>query len=125
MERLISVLGLLSFIGIAYGFSVNRKAVRWQPVVWGVALQIIFALLILRTTFGYAIFKFFGDVVSQFLNFSDAGAKFVFGDNFEEHFLAFKVLPTIIFFSSVITILYHYGILQRVVQWVAWLMMKT
>ncbi|GET43144.1 Na+-dependent nucleoside transporter [Microseira wollei NIES-4236] len=125
MDRFISALGLLCFLGISYAFSVNRKAVRWQPVLWGVALQIILALLILRTAFGYAIFKFLGDLVSQFLNFSDAGAKFVFGDNFEEHFLAFKVLPTIIFFSSFITILYHYGILQRVVEWVAWLMMKT
>jgi CNT family concentrative nucleoside transporter len=94
-------------------------------VLWGIALQLIFALLILKTTAGFAVFKFLGDVVSQFLNFSDAGAKFVFGDNFEEHFVAFKVLPTIIFFSSFITVLYHYGILQQVVKGVAWLMMKT
>ncbi len=94
-------------------------------MLWGIALQLIFALLILKTTAGFAVFKFLGDVVSQFLNFSDAGAKFVFGDNFEEHFVAFKVLPTIIFFSSFITVLYHYGILQQVVKGVAWLMMKT
>ena len=125
MERLISALGLVVFVGLAYAFSVNRRAIRWQPVLWGIALQLIFALLILRTAPGFAVFSFLGDVVGQFLNFSDAGASFVFGEKFEENFFAFKVLPTIIFFSSFITLLYHYGILQRVVQGVAWVMLKT
>jgi len=125
MERLISVFGLAVFVGLSYAFSVDRRAVKWSPVLWGIALQLIFAILILKTAPGLAVFKFLGDVVTQFLNFSDAGAKFIFGDNFAEHFLAFKVLPTIIFVSSFITILYHYGILQRVVQAVAWLMIKT
>jgi CNT family concentrative nucleoside transporter len=125
MERLISALGLVIFIGVAYAFSVNRRAVRWQPVLWGIALQLIFALFILKTTLGFAIFNFLGEGVNKFLDFSDAGAKFVFGDNFEEHFFAFKVLPTIIFFSSFISLLYHYGILQQVVKGVAWVMVKT
>ena len=125
MERLISVFGLAVFVGLSYAFSVERRAVKWSPVLWGIALQLIFAILILKTAPGLAVFKFLGDMVTQFLNFSDAGAKFIFGDNFAEHFIAFKVLPTIIFVSSFITILYHYGILQRVVQAVAWLMIKT
>jgi CNT family concentrative nucleoside transporter len=125
MERLISVFGLAVFVGLSYAFSVDRRAVKWSPVLWGIALQLIFAILILKTAPGLAVFKFLGDMVTQFLNFSDAGAKFIFGDNFAEHFIAFKVLPTIIFVSSFITILYHYGILQRVVQVVAWLMIKT
>ncbi|MGE5658001.1 MAG: NupC/NupG family nucleoside CNT transporter [Actinomycetota bacterium] len=125
MERIISLLGLLVFVGLSYAFSVNRRAVRWEPVLWGIALQIIFAVLILKTQPGLAAFKLLGDVITQFLNFSDAGAKFVFGEKFAEHFVAFKVLPTIIFFSSFITLLYHYGILQRVVQGIAWVMLKT
>ncbi|WP_445245480.1 NupC/NupG family nucleoside CNT transporter [Microcoleus sp. OTE_8_concoct_300] len=125
MERLISLFGLAVFVGLSYAFSVNRRAVKWSPVLWGIALQLIFAILILKTAPGLAVFKFLGDMVTQFLNFSDAGAKFVFGDTFAEHFIAFKVLPTIIFVSSFITILYYYGILQRVVQAVAWLMIKT
>jgi len=125
MERLISVFGLVVFVGLSYAFSVDRRAVKWSPVLWGIALQLIFAILILKTAPGLAFFKFLGDMVTQFLNFSDAGAKFIFGDNFAEHFIAFKVLPTIIFVSSFITILYYYGILQRVVQAVAWLMIKT
>lgn len=125
MERLISVLGLVVFVGLSYAFSCDRRAVKWPPVLWGIALQLIFAILILKTTLGLAVFKFLGDLVAQLLNFSDVGAKFVFGDNFADHFIAFKVLPTIIFFSSFIALLYHYGILQRVVQAVAWGMMKT
>ena len=125
MNRLISILGIFVFVGISYALSVNRRAIRWVPVVWGIALQLIFGVLILKTQPGFAVFKFLGDVVNQFLNYSDAGAKFVFGDSFEQHYIAFKVLPTIVFFSSFITILYHYGILQRIVQVIATVMIKT
>ncbi len=109
MERLIGLLGLGVFIGFSYLGSVNRQAVRWRPVLWGFALQILFALIILRTAVGLAVFQWLGSVVSAFLDFSDAGASFVFGENFEEFFFAFKVLPTIIFFSAFISVLYHYG----------------
>lgn len=125
MERAISLFGLIVFIGISYAFSVNRQAIRWHPVLWGIALQLIFAILILKTAPGLAVFQFLGNCVTQFLNYSDQGAKFLFGESFEEHFIAFKVLPTIIFFSSFINILYHYGILQKVVEGVAWIMRKT
>ncbi|MBW4562550.1 MAG: NupC/NupG family nucleoside CNT transporter [Mojavia pulchra JT2-VF2] len=125
MERAISALGILVFIGISYALSVNRSAVRWRTVAWGLGLEFIFALLILKTPGGLIIFKSLGDVVSNFLAFSDVGAKFVFGENFKDHFFAFQVLPTIIFFSAFISVLYYYGILQRVVNGLAWVMMKT
>jgi CNT family concentrative nucleoside transporter len=125
MERGISLLGLFVFVGISYLCSVNRQAVRWHPVLWGIGLQFILAVLILKTQPGFAVFEFLGKAVSQFLNFSDQGAKFVFGEDFQDHFIAFKVLPTIIFFSSFISILYHYRILQKVVESVAWVMMRT
>lgn len=125
MERLIALLGLGFFIGISYLFSVNRKAVNWQTVLWGIALQLILAIFIIRTTIGFEIFKYLGDVMENFLNFSDAGSKFVFGDNFQEHFFAFKVLPIIIFFCSFVSILYHYGIVQKAVYAIAWIMFKT
>lgn len=125
MERLISALGLAVFIGLSYAFSINRRAVLWRSVLWGLGLEFFFALLILKIPGGLAVFKFLGDVVSRFLEFSDVGAKFVFGEKFAENFFAFKVLPTIIFFSAFISVLYHYGILQRVVKTLAWVMMKT
>ncbi|MEH2065589.1 MAG: NupC/NupG family nucleoside CNT transporter [Nostoc sp.] len=125
MERAISALGILVFIGISYAFSVNRRAVRWRIVAWGLGLEFVFALVILKTPWGLNVFKSLGDIVSQFLAFSDVGAKFVFGENFKDHFFAFEVLPTIIFFSAFISVLYYYGILQRVVNVMAWVMMKT
>lgn len=125
MERAISLLGLAVFVGLSYAFSANRRAVRWPPVLWGIALQLFLAVLIIRTDAGFRAFKFLGDVMTVFLNFSDEGAKFIFGENFSEHFIAFKVLPTIIFFSAFITVMYHYGILQLAVRGVAWVMLKT
>jgi len=125
MERAVSALGLVTFLSIAYLLSANRKAVRWRPVLWGVALQLVFATLILKTPAGFVVFSWLGRLVRRFLDFTEAGSLMVFGEGFAEHLFAFKVLPTIIFFSSFITVLYYFGILQRVVQGVAWLMMKT
>ncbi|MEH2209422.1 NupC/NupG family nucleoside CNT transporter [Nostoc sp.] len=125
MERAISALGILVFLSISYAFSVNRRAVRWRIVAWGLGLEFVFALVILKTAWGLTVFKSLGDIVGQFLAFSDVGAKFVFGENFKDHFFAFQVLPTIIFFSAFISVLYYYGILQRVVNVMAWVMMKT
>ncbi len=127
MERLISLLGLGVFVGLSYAFSVHRQAVRWRLVAIGIGLQFIFGILILKFPLGLRIFQALGDGVSQFLSFSDQGANFVFGEDLLKTYFvfAFKVLPTVIFFSSFITILYHYGILQRIVQAIAKLMQRT
>lgn len=123
--RLVSLFGLGVFVGIGYLCSANRRLIPWQTVLWGIALQLIFGVLILKTSLGLNLFQFLGSIVEQFLNFSDSGARLVFGDNFAEHFIAFKILPTIIFFSAVISLLYHYQILPRLVAVMGWLMMKT
>ncbi len=120
---MIAILGLFVMLGIAWALSTNRKAIRWRTVVAGTALQFLFAVLILKTSGGQFVFLKASEVVTAFLNFTDAGASFIFGDVFEEHYFAFKVLPTIIFFSSFITILYHLGIIQWVVKGFARVMM--
>jgi CNT family concentrative nucleoside transporter len=125
MEQILSVLGLFSMIGIAWLLSVDRKAVRWRPVIVGTALQIVFALVILRTTPGRVAFDAIGAGITRFLDFTDAGAAFVFGEKFKDFYFAFKVLPTIIFFSSFIAVLYYFGILQWVVGIFARLMVKS
>ncbi|MFM7405725.1 MAG: NupC/NupG family nucleoside CNT transporter [Cuspidothrix sp.] len=125
MERAISILGICIFIAISYAISVNRKAIKWGTVAWGLGLEFILALVILKTSWGLNLFKSLGNIVGNFLAFSDVGAKFVFGENFKDHLFAFQILPTIIFFSSFISILYHYRILQKVVNSLAWVMMKT
>jgi CNT family concentrative nucleoside transporter len=125
MGRLIAALGFVVFLALAWGLSTNRKAVRWRAVAWGLGLQVLLALFVLKTPLGFALFSFAGRLVRKFLDFSDAGASFVFGAAFTQHFFAFKVLPTIIFVSSVMTLLYYFGILQRVVEGIAWVMMKS
>ena len=125
MERAISLLGLLSFIAISYACSNNRRAINWTTVTWGIGLQFLLALFILKTPLGLTLFQWLGSCAEQFLNYADAGAAFVFGDNFRDHFFAFKVIPTIIFFSSCISLLYHYNILPRVIQALAWVMQRT
>ncbi|XP_048577819.1 solute carrier family 28 member 3 isoform X2 [Nematostella vectensis] len=125
-RKLISLLGMLIFIAISYLSSANRKKIKWRPVLWGLALQFAFALIILRTSHGYEAFKFLGDKVTAFLEFTNVGSAFVFGeDTYQNHMLAFKVLPVIIFFSSVISVLYHLGIMPLVISKIAWLMQIT
>lgn len=125
MERAISLLGIGVFIAISYGLSVNRKAIRWRTIAWGLGLEFLIAIFVLKTPWGLGIFKALGEAVTQFLGFAEVGAKFVFGDNFKDHFFAFQILPTIIFFSAFISVLYHYRVLQFVVNGLAWVMMKT
>jgi CNT family concentrative nucleoside transporter len=124
MERIISVLGLFSMMAIAWLLSNNRRAIRWRPVLVGTALQVVFAILILRTDVGRRVFDVVGQGVTKFLDFTDAGASFVFGEKFKDFYFAFKVLPTIIFFSSFITVLYYLGILQKIVSVFARMMVR-
>ena len=120
---MIALVGLVVMLGIAWALSTNRRAIRWRTVVTGTALQFAFALLILKTAWGQAAFAGATDAVTAFLDYTDAGASFIFGEGFEEHYFAFKVLPTIVFFSSFITILYYLGLIQWVVKGFAKVMM--
>ena len=127
MGRLTGIFGLLSMVGLAYLFSTNRKAIRARTVAWGLALQIIFAFLVLRVEFGRRVFAWLGDVITRFLGYSYAGSTFLFGDlgkPGQPVYIAFKVLPTIIFVAAFFAILYHYGIMQFIIRQMARVMMK-
>jgi len=134
--RLVSLLGLVVFIAVAWAFSYNRKLFPWRTVLWGLGLQFIFALLILKTSGGAALFDFTGRAVSKLIQFSNDGCQFVFGPLandasmkrvFPESSLVFAVLVTgtIIIVSSLSSLFYHWGILQKVVHAVAWVMRKV
>jgi concentrative nucleoside transporter, CNT family len=127
LGRLTGIFGLLSMVGLAYLFSTNRKAIRARTVAWGLALQIIFAFLVLRVEFGRRVFAWLGDVITRFLGYSYAGSTFLFGDlgkPGQPVYIAFKVLPTIIFVAAFFAILYHYGIMQFIIRQMARVMMK-
>ena len=119
------LIGLLVIPGLAWLLSTNRFAVRWRTVATGIAIQFVLALLILKTAPGEAFFAAATDVVTTFLTFADEGSRFVFGQGFEHVPFAFRVLPTIIFFSSVVAVLYHLGVIQRVVKVFAVVMTKV
>jgi CNT family concentrative nucleoside transporter len=122
MERLLPLVGMLAIMGIAFGLSTNRKAVRLKTVAWGLGLQLALALFVLRTDVGQRLFAFVGDLIKQLLEFSFKGSEMVFGGlgikgggSFGFIF-AFQVLPTIIFIAALFAILYHLGVMQVVVK---------
>ena len=119
MERLISILGLATMMAIAWSISKDRKNMNFRLIGSGIGLQFVFALLILKTSPGQVFFEGARFFVAKVISFSDAGASFLFGDGFREHFFAFSVLPTIIFVSCVMAVLFHLGIMQYVVKGLA------
>lgn len=125
MEHVISFLGLLSLLGLAYGMSENRRRIDFRLVGMGLGLQFAIGILMLWTAPGRAFFLGANDFVLHIIQFSNAGAQMVFGEKYAEHFFAFSVLPSIIFLSSLMAVLFHLGVMQRVVQAFAWVMRKT
>ena len=125
-QRLISLFGLFAMVGIAWLFSKHRDRVPWRVIAWGIGLQVSFGVLVMKTDLGLRLFSILNDVVLALLGFTAEGTEFIFGDFASEKFtIAINVLPTLIFFSSLMTILYHLGIMQRLVGVFAWIMRRT
>jgi len=117
---MIGLLGLVILYGIAFAFSNNRSAISLRLVAWGMGLQLFFAILILKTDYGAAIFGAMGDGVEWLLVFADQGSLFVFGEAADPAgslgmVFAFRVLPIVIFISSLFSVLYYMGVMQRLV----------
>jgi CNT family concentrative nucleoside transporter len=137
MERYTGLIGIVLIFGIAFAMSNNRKAINYRVVLSGLGIQLLLALFILKTSIGKEIFGFLATVVKKILSFSDQGAEFVFGvvankDSQLTKVLGsqygfiffFRVIPTIIFVAVIISILYHLGIMQRIVKAFAWVVYK-
>ncbi len=149
-QRARSLLGLLVLGLIAWASSVDRRRIPWRVVAWGASLQLLFAFFILKTPVGLALFEGANTVVAGLLGHAVEGARFVFGNLVDNNvpvgtgepgngdfvpipgrvagtasFLAFSVLPTIIFFASFMTVLYHLGVMGFVVRGMAWAMQRT
>ncbi|OHB58616.1 MAG: hypothetical protein A2Y12_08350 [Planctomycetes bacterium GWF2_42_9] len=122
MQRLISVAGLFVMVLLAWLLSTNKKKMNWRLIVSGIILQFVFAVITLCTSIGHNVFDKVGSVITNLIAFSAKGSEFVFGPAFREHFFAFSVLPTIIFVSSLMTVLFHLGILQKLVEIMAKIM---
>ncbi|XP_007528457.2 solute carrier family 28 member 3 [Erinaceus europaeus] len=124
-QQLISFGGLIMYMTLLFLFSKYPTKVYWRPVFWGIGLQFLFGLLILRTEPGFLAFEWLGKQVQTFLEFTNAGASFVFGEKYTDHFFAFKVLPIVVFFSTVMSMLYYLGLMQWVIRKVGWVMLVT
>ena len=125
------VLGMLVLLLIAYLFSSNRKAINWKTVGIGLAIQLSLAVGILKVPFIRTIFTVLGKLFNEILNFTVAGSQFLLGNlmNIDNpnigYVFAFQILPTIIFFSALTSVLFYLGIIQKIVKGLAWLLTKS
>ncbi|MBS4013693.1 MAG: Na+ dependent nucleoside transporter [Bacteroidetes bacterium] len=123
------VIGLFVLVFLAWVFSANRKAVNWGVVAKGLFIQIVLAVLILKVPFVQQLFEYVSKVFLLVLNFSREGAEFLLGGMMDVNsygfIFAFQVLPTIIFFSALTSVLFYLGIIQKIVYVLAWLMVKA
>ena len=132
MGSLLGILGLFTLLTIALLLSENRSAINIKTVLYGLIFQLIFALFILKTPFGAPIFSFLDKSINILIGFSSSGSDFLFksyidGVGFHPGLInfAFSTLPTIIFFSSLVAVLYHFGILQAIIKFIARRMQLT
>lgn len=124
------IIGVVFILLVCYLLSANKRRINWQLVLTGLGLQIIFALGVLKIPAVASVFDWISNKVVAFLEVSEAGAAFVFGDLISDttslgYIFAFQVLPTIVFFSAFTSLLYYLGVLQKIVYLFAWVMSKT
>jgi concentrative nucleoside transporter, CNT family len=144
VPKLQPLVGLIVIMAVAYALSTNRRAIDRKTVAWGLTLQVIFALLVLKTALGQAVFQRLGAVINRLLNFAFVGSSFVFGPLGDKEVwprimttvlgaegarygvvFAFQVLPTIIFIAALFAILYYFGVMQVVVRLFAVMMRRV
>ena len=130
MGRFTGFLGLLTMMGLAYAFSTNRRAIRVKTIAWGLGLQFLLGIFVLRIGAGQWLFSRAGYWAKHLLDFSYYGSAFVFGELGQQHsslglIFAFQVLPTIIFIAAFFAVLYHLGIMQLIIRAGAWIMTKV
>ncbi len=136
MERFTGLIGVVLIFSIAFLMSNNRKAINYRLVISGLAIQVALAIFILKIPLGKTIFAWLGDAITKILNFSQAGASFVFGPlvntanmskafgNGNEFIFFFNIIPTIIFVAVLVSVAYYLGIMQRLVKLIAYLVYK-
>lgn len=129
MGRFTGILGILTVLTVAFIFSTNRRAIRIKTVAWGLGLQFVFAIFVLKINAGRIAFQKAGDAVTKLLGYAYAGSHFVFGDlakpGSQLGYFAFGVLPTVIFIAAFFAVLYHFGIMQIIIRIFAWVMTRV
>ena len=111
MEKLISLFGLVLMCVLAWAISVDRKRMNVRLIITGVLLQLVFGIIVLKTGPGRWFFDQARIAIEAVISFSEQGSEMLFGKNFRDHFFAFSVLPTIIFFSSLMSIFFYFVVI--------------
>ncbi|NRB71164.1 MAG: NupC/NupG family nucleoside CNT transporter [Xanthomonadales bacterium] len=124
-DHLRAPLAIIVILFLGWLLSSNRRAIVWRSVGWGLALQVILAVLVLKTGPGQAAMNLANRVITALVETAEVGAEFVFGENYAEHWVAFAVPSTIIFFSALMAVLYHLGVLQWVVRLMALVVVRV
>ncbi|XP_006152908.1 sodium/nucleoside cotransporter 1 [Tupaia chinensis] len=124
-EQLVSFVGICMFLLLLFACSKHRSAVSWRAVFWGLGMQFALGLFVIRTEPGFVAFQWLGNQIQVFLSYTKAGSSFVFGEALVRDVFAFQVLPIIVFFSCVMSVLYYAGLMQWVILKIAWLMQIT
>jgi CNT family concentrative nucleoside transporter len=122
------MLGLFTILGLAYIMSSNKKRIAWRTVLGGLGIQLIIAILVLKVSEVQVTIEFIGKVFIKILNFTEVGSVFLFGQLINQDAMgfmfAFQILPTIVFFSALSSVLYYFGVIQIVVKGFAWVMTR-
>ncbi|KAM5291183.1 sodium/nucleoside cotransporter 1 isoform 2-T2 [Glossophaga mutica] len=124
-EQLVSFAGICVFVSILFACSKHHRKVSWRAVSWGLGLQFVLGILVIRTEPGFIAFQWLGQQIQIFLSYTEAGSSFVFGRDLVKGVFAFQVLPIIVFFSCIMSVLYYVGLMQWVILKIAWLMQVT
>ena len=137
MDRFFGLIGIITILGIAFLMSNNKKNINWHTIISGFVLQVLLALFVLKTALGKYIFEQIGNCINKLLEFSNFGGDFVFGaltktnlmhnklfGTYGDYLFALKLIPTIILVAVLVSIAYHYGIMQRLVSFIAKIVYK-
>ncbi|XP_061451849.1 sodium/nucleoside cotransporter 2-like [Rhineura floridana] len=124
-EQLVSLAGFSALVLTLFACSKHHGAVSWRAVFWGLGLQFVLGIFIIRTEPGFQAFQWLGDQIQTFLNYTTAGSSFVFGNALIKEAFAFQALPIIVFFSCVMSILYYLGVMQFIILKLSWLLQIT
>lgn len=126
--QFIGLFGIVALLALAWAFSEHRRRLQWQTVLVGLGLQLGLAIFVLWVPFGRTVFETLGAGFVKLVGFTQVGSQFIFGDlaRADEFgfIIAFQVLPTIIFFASLMACLYHLGLMQKLVEAMAWVMVR-
>ncbi|XP_067327575.1 sodium/nucleoside cotransporter 1-like [Anolis sagrei] len=124
-EQLVSLAGFAVLVLILFACSKHHRDVSWRAVFWGLGLQFLLGVFIIRTEPGFQAFDWLGGQVQTFLNYTIAGSSFIFGDKLIHEAFAFQALPVVVFFSCVMSILYYLRVMQFIVLKLSWLLQLT